>query len=50
LDEVFYAEELKKHVLSKAEGNGYEVRFAEDKVKGQIMVIYIDIFGMRKEK
>ena len=37
LDEVFYAEELKK--------NGYEVRFAEDKVKGQIMVIYIDIFG-----
>ena len=42
LDEVFYAEELKK--------NGYEVRFAEDKVKGQIMVIYIDIFGNEKRE
>ncbi|MCL6622930.1 MAG: hypothetical protein K6T55_12650 [Syntrophobacterales bacterium] len=44
LDEVFYAEDLKK--------SGYEVRFAEDKVKGQIMVIYIDIFGneMRETK
>lgn len=40
LDEVFYAEELKK--------NGYEVRFAEDMIKGQTMVIYIDIFGNEK--
>jgi site-specific DNA-methyltransferase (adenine-specific)/adenine-specific DNA-methyltransferase len=50
LDEVFYAENLKKHALSKAEGNGYEVRFAEDKVKGQIMIIYIDIFGNEKRE
>jgi site-specific DNA-methyltransferase (adenine-specific)/adenine-specific DNA-methyltransferase len=42
LDEVFYAENLKK--------NDYEVRFAEDKVKGQIMVIYIDIFGNEKRE
>ena len=42
LDEVFYAEELKK--------NGYEVRFAEDKVNKQIMVIYIDIFGNEKRE
>jgi site-specific DNA-methyltransferase (adenine-specific)/adenine-specific DNA-methyltransferase len=42
LDEVFYAEELKR--------NGYEVRFAEDKVKDQIMVIYIDIFGNEKRE
>ncbi|MBA7659344.1 hypothetical protein ES703_67321 [subsurface metagenome] len=42
LDEVFYAEELKK--------NDYEVRFAKDKVKGQIMVIYIDIFGNEKRE
>ena len=42
LDEVFYAEDLKK--------NDYEVRFAEDKVKDQIMVIYIDIFGNEKRE
>ncbi|MGA1979194.1 MAG: site-specific DNA-methyltransferase [Sedimentisphaerales bacterium] len=42
LDEVFYAEDLKK--------NSYEVRFAKDKVKGQIMVIYIDIFGNEKRE
>ncbi len=42
LDEVFYAEELKK--------NGYEVRFAKDKAKGQIMIIYIDIFGNEKRE
>jgi hypothetical protein len=42
LDEVFYAEDLKK--------NDYEVRFAEDKVKGQIMAIYIDIFGNEKRE
>jgi DNA modification methylase len=50
LDEVFYAEELKKHALSEAEENGYEVRFAKDKVKEQIMVIYIDIFGNEKRE
>ena len=50
LDEVLYAEELKKHALSEAEGNSYEVRFAEDKVKGQIMVIYMDIFGNEKRE
>ena len=42
LDEVFYAEDLKK--------NGYEVRFAEDKVKDQMMIIYIDIFGNEKRE
>jgi site-specific DNA-methyltransferase (adenine-specific)/adenine-specific DNA-methyltransferase len=42
LDEVFYAEELKK--------NGFEVRFTEDKVKKQIMVIYIDRFGNEKRE
>lgn len=42
LGEVFYAEGLSK--------SGYEVRFAEDKVKGQIMVIYIDIFGNEKRE
>jgi site-specific DNA-methyltransferase (adenine-specific)/adenine-specific DNA-methyltransferase len=50
LDEVFYAEDLKKHALSEAEGNGCEVRFAEDKVKEQIMAIYIDIFGNEKRE
>lgn len=42
LDEVFYADDLKK--------NGYEVRFAEDKVRGRVMVIYIDIFGNEKRE
>jgi len=42
LDEVFYADGLKK--------NGYEVRFTQDKVKNQIMVIYIDIFGNEKRE
>jgi len=42
LDEVFYAEDLKK--------KGYEMHFAEDKVEGQIMVIYIDIFGNEKRE
>lgn len=50
LDEVFYAEDLKKHALRETEGNGYEVRFAENKVKGQIMIIYIDIFGNEKRE
>jgi len=42
LDEVFYAEALKK--------NGFEARFAEEKFKRQIMVIYIDIFGNEKRE
>mgnify|MGYP001612334078 FL=1 len=42
LDEVFYAEDLKK--------DNHEVRFAEDKIKEQIMVIYIDIFGNEKRE
>ncbi len=42
LDEVFYAEELKK--------NEFEVRFAENKVKKQIMIIYIDLFGNEKRE
>jgi len=42
LDNVFYAEELKK--------NDYEVRFAEKKVNGQIMIIFIDIFGNEKRE
>jgi len=42
LDEVFYAEDLKS--------NGYEIRFAKNKVKGQIMIIYVDIFGNEKRE
>lgn len=42
LDEVFYAEDLKK--------NGYEVRFTENKAKDQMMIIYIDIFGNEKRE
>ena len=42
LNEVFYAEDLKK--------NRFEVHFNKDKVKGQIMIIYIDIFGNEKRE
>lgn len=49
LDEVFYAEELKK--------TGYEVRFDSNKIVGanhdlpnQMMLIYIDIFGNEKRE
>jgi DNA modification methylase len=42
LDEVIYAEDLKK--------NDYEVRFTQDKVKGKIMIIYVDIFGNEKRE
>ena len=42
LDKVFYAEDLKK--------NDYEVCFTENKVKGQMMAIYIDIFGNDKRE
>jgi len=42
LDEVFYAEDLKK--------NDYELSFDLDKIKDQIMLIYIDIFGNEKRE
>jgi len=42
LDEVFYAEDLKK--------NEFEVRFAADKIQNQIMIIYMDIFGNEKRE
>ena len=42
LDDVFYAEDLKK--------NNYEVRFASDKIDGQCMIIYLDIFGNEKRE
>ena len=49
LDEVFYAEDLKK--------NDYEARFDSNKIVGanhdspnQIMIIYIDIFGNEKRE
>jgi len=42
LDDVVYAEDLKK--------NSYEVRFASDKIDGQCMIIYLDIFGNEKRE
>jgi len=41
-DDVFYAEDLEK--------NKWEVRFDADKIDGQIMIIYIDIFGNEKRE
>lgn len=41
-DEVFYAEDLKKQ--------DYEVRFDSSKIDGQMMLIYIDIFGNEKRE
>nr|QNO51361.1 hypothetical protein FBLENPID_00013 [Methanosarcinales archaeon ANME-1 ERB6] len=41
-DDVFYAEDLKK--------NEWEVHFGTDKITGQIMIIYIDIFGNEKRE
>jgi hypothetical protein len=42
LNQVFFAEDLK-------EGD-YEVRFSQEKAKGQIMIIYLDIFGNEKRE
>jgi site-specific DNA-methyltransferase (adenine-specific)/adenine-specific DNA-methyltransferase len=42
LDQVFYAENLKR--------NNYEVRFSRDKLKKQLMIIYMDIFGNEKRE
>jgi len=41
-DEVFYAEDLKKQ--------DYEIRFDSNKLDGQMMLIYIDIFGNEKKE
>jgi len=41
-DEVFYAEDLKKQ--------DYEIRFDSNKLNGQMMLIYIDIFGNEKRE
>lgn len=41
-DDVFYAEDLKK--------NNSEVRFDAEKIDGQMMIIYIDIFGNEKRE
>jgi len=41
-DEVFYAEDLKKQ--------DYEVRFDSNKLDGQMMLIYIDIFGNERRE
>jgi len=41
-DDVFYGEDLRK--------NEWEVRFNVDKIDGQIMIIYIDIFGNEKRE
>ncbi|MBT9139018.1 MAG: Modification methylase DpnIIB [Syntrophomonadaceae bacterium] len=41
-DDVFYAEDLKKH--------DYEIRFDSTKLDGQMMLIYIDIFGNEKRE
>lgn len=41
-DDVFYAEDLKK--------NDWKVHFDADKIAGQMMIIYIDIFGNEKRE
>jgi site-specific DNA-methyltransferase (adenine-specific)/adenine-specific DNA-methyltransferase len=41
-DDVFYAEDLKKQ--------GYEIHFDSNKLDGQVMLIYIDIFGNEKRE
>jgi len=42
LDEVYYAKDLK--------ADDYEVRFDKGKVKQQMMIIYIDVFGNEKRE
>lgn len=41
-DEVFYAEDLKQ--------KKYEIRFDSSKIDGQMMIIYLDIFGNEKRE
>jgi len=42
MDDVFYSDDLKK--------NDHTVRFDEDKISGEIMIIYLDIFGNEKRE
>jgi site-specific DNA-methyltransferase (adenine-specific)/adenine-specific DNA-methyltransferase len=42
LDEVFFSDALQK--------NNYEIRFAERKVRGQLLIIYVDIFGNERRE
>jgi len=42
LEKIFYNEEIRK--------NNNEIRFSKDKIKDQIMIIYIDIFGNEKRE
>jgi site-specific DNA-methyltransferase (adenine-specific)/adenine-specific DNA-methyltransferase len=42
IDDVFYAESLQIE--------DYEVRFDKDKIKGEMMIIYVDIFGNEKRE
>jgi len=41
-DDVFYAEDLKK--------NNWEIHSNANKIDGQIIIIYIDIFGNEKRE
>lgn len=42
IDDVFYAESL--------QNEDYEVRFDKDKIKDEMMIIYVDIFGNEKRE
>jgi DNA modification methylase len=42
LDEVFFSDELQK--------NNYEVRIPQKKVTGQLLIIYVDIFGNERRE
>ena len=42
LDSVFFAADLKKQ--------DYEIRFSPEKLKGESMIIYVDIFGNEKRE
>jgi len=42
LDSVFFSDELQK--------NNYEMRFAQRKVKGQLLIIYVDMFGNERRE
>jgi len=42
LDEVFFSDEIKK--------NNYSIRFSQRKVKGKLMIIYVDMFGNERRE
>ena len=42
IDDVFYAESL--------QNEGYEIRFDKNKIRNEIMIIYVDIFGNEKRE